>query len=104
MQPTAVVNQLKPAPKIQKKAQNPELLDPNNPAELRIISRRADAMKMPLESSIDRIKLNSTNEDERAVSLRPEEKEAREDQTCDLGYLKKPKFALTGKKLRTEVL
>ncbi|KAJ6928788.1 hypothetical protein NC652_012816 [Populus alba x Populus x berolinensis] len=100
MQPTAVVNQLKPAPKIQKKTQNPELLDPNNPAELRIISRRADAMKMPLESSINRIKLNSTNEDERAVSLRPEEKEAREDRTYDLGYLKKPKFALTGKKLR----
>jgi hypothetical protein len=75
-------------------------LDPN-PAELRIIRRRADAMKMPLESSIDRIKLNSTNEeDEGAVSLRPEEKEAREDQTYDLGYLKKPRFALTGKTIK----
>ncbi|KAH8507331.1 hypothetical protein H0E87_009741 [Populus deltoides] len=69
--------------------------------QLRIISRRADAMKMPLESSINRIKLNSTNEeDEGAVSLRPEEKEAREDQTYDLGYLKKPRFALTGKTIK----
>ncbi|KAL9356118.1 hypothetical protein Peur_049371 [Populus x canadensis] len=56
---------------------------------------------MPLESSINRIKLNSTNEeDEGAVSLRPEEKEAREDQTYDLGYLKKPRFALTGKTIK----